>query len=36
MLEAVLWSLGMKDYKWLRLLAYITGMVNQESGSGSI
>ena len=25
-----LWALGMKDKKWLRLLAYVTGLVNQE------
>jgi len=25
----VLWTLGMKDNKWLRLLAYVTGLVNQ-------
>jgi hypothetical protein len=26
----VLWTLGMRDNKWLRLLAYVTGLVNQE------
>jgi hypothetical protein len=23
-------TLGMKDNKWLRLLTYVTGLVNQE------
>jgi len=26
----VLWTLSMKDNKWLRLLTYVTGLVNQE------
>jgi hypothetical protein len=26
----VIWMFGMKDNKWLRLLAYVTGQVNQE------
>src|SRR5437870_2050734 len=26
----LIWTLGMKDNKWLRLLTYVTGLVNQE------
>jgi hypothetical protein len=26
----VLWPFQMKETKWIRLLAYVTGLVNQE------